>query len=98
MVQFKLALLAKDNIILDTLLGSKPEMVELLLEPMYEETIFGSSAQSERKINIPQLRTFLNEPIHIWGNNRTPVNSKGRHTSAASRCLWPQTAHRLRSS
>ena len=48
-VQFKLALLAKENIILDTLLGPKPEMVELPLESIYEETIVGTSAQSERE-------------------------------------------------
>ena len=50
-VQYKLALLAKENIILDTLLGPKPEMVELPLEPIYEETIVGASAQSERERN-----------------------------------------------
>ena len=38
-VQYKLALLAKENIILDTLLGPKPDTVELPLEPIYEETI-----------------------------------------------------------
>ena len=48
-VQYKLALLAKENIILDTLLGPKPEMVELPLEPIYKETIEGASAQSERE-------------------------------------------------
>ena len=50
-VQYKLALLAKANIILDTLLGPKPEMVELPLEPIYEETIIGASPQSERVRN-----------------------------------------------
>ena len=48
-VQYKMTLLAKENIILDTLLGPKPEMVELPLEPIYEETIVGASAQSERE-------------------------------------------------
>ena len=33
-VQYKLALLAKENIILDTLLGPKPEMVDFPLEPI----------------------------------------------------------------
>ena len=47
--QYKLSLLAKENIILDELLGPKPEMVELPLEPKYEETIVGASAQSERE-------------------------------------------------
>ena len=50
-VPYKLALLAKESIILDTLLGPKPEMVHLPLEPIYEETIVGSSAQSERERN-----------------------------------------------
>ena len=40
-VQYKLALLLKDNIILDTLLSPKPELAELPLEPIYEETIIG---------------------------------------------------------
>ena len=49
-VQYKLALLAKENIILDMLLGPKPEMmVEIFLEQIYEETIVGASAQSERE-------------------------------------------------
>ena len=48
-VQYKMALLAKENIILDTLLGPKTEIVELPLEPIYEETIIGASAQSERE-------------------------------------------------
>ena len=33
-VQYKLALLPKENVILDTLLGSKAEMVDLPLEPI----------------------------------------------------------------
>ena len=48
-VQYKLALLAKENIILVTLLGPKLEMVDLSHEPIYEETIVGASAQSERE-------------------------------------------------
>ena len=48
-VQNKLALLPKENIILDTLLGPKPEMVDPPLEPIYEETMVGASAQSERE-------------------------------------------------
>ena len=50
-MRYKLALLAKENIILDTLLGPKPEMVKFPLEPIYEETIVGASAQSERERN-----------------------------------------------
>ena len=47
-MQAKLALLAKENIALDILLEPKPETVQLPLEPIYENTIRGSSAQSER--------------------------------------------------
>ena len=40
-----------ENIILDTLLGPKPEMMNVPLEPLYEEIIVGLSAQSERERN-----------------------------------------------
>ena len=59
-VQYKLALSAKENIILDTLLGPKPEMVDLPLEPVYEETIVGSSAQSERERKAPHAQQEMN--------------------------------------
>ena len=59
-VQYKLALLAKENIILDTLRGPKPEMVELPLEPIYEETIVGASAQSERERNARNAQQKMN--------------------------------------
>ena len=45
----ELALLAKENISLDILLEPKPENVQLTLESIYENTITGSSAQSELK-------------------------------------------------
>ena len=48
-MQAQLALLAKENFALDTLLEPKPETVQLPLEPIYENTITGSSAQSERE-------------------------------------------------
>ena len=47
--QAKLTLLAKENITSDTLLAPKPEKVQLLSEPIYENTITGSSSQSERE-------------------------------------------------
>ena len=56
-VQYKLAMLAKENIILDTLLGPKPEMEELSPEPIYEETIVGASAQSERERGTLVMRS-----------------------------------------
>ena len=48
-MQAKLTLLAKKNIALATLLEAKPETVQLPLEPIYENTITGSTAQSERE-------------------------------------------------
>ena len=39
-VQYKLALLAKENIILDTLLGPKPEMVELPWNPSMKRRLW----------------------------------------------------------
>ena len=59
-VQYKLALLAKENIIIGTLLGPKHEMVELPLEPIYEETIVGASAQSERERNARNAQKKMN--------------------------------------
>ena len=59
-VQYKMALLAKENIILDTLLGPKAEMVDLSLEPIYEETIMGYSAQSERERNARNAQEKMN--------------------------------------
>ena len=59
-VQYKLVLLAKENIILDTLLGPKPEMVDLPFEPIYEETVVGSSAQSEREKNACNAQQKMN--------------------------------------
>ena len=58
-VQYKLALLAKENI-LDTLLGPKSAMVELPLEPIYEETTVGASAQSERERNARNAQQKMN--------------------------------------
>ena len=48
-MQEKLALLAKENITLDLLLEPKPKNVQLPLKPICENTITGSSAQSERE-------------------------------------------------
>ena len=59
-MQYKLTLLAKEKISLDTLLGPKPEMVVLQFEPMYEETIIGSSAQSERERNARNAQQKMN--------------------------------------
>ena len=59
-VQYKLALLAKQNIILDTLFGPKPEMVELPLEAIYKEIIVGSSAPSQRERNSRYAQQKLN--------------------------------------
>ena len=68
-VEYKLALLAKESIILDILLIPKPEKVEFPLEPIYKETIIGSSAQSERKRNAQNSQQKMN-----WKNkSQIPV-------------------------
>ena len=59
-VQYKLALLAKENIIPDTLLGPEPELVDTLPQPFYGETIVGSSAQSERERNDRNAQQKMN--------------------------------------
>ena len=63
-VQYKWELMAKDNIFLDTLLGPKPEMVDLPFASIYEETIVGSSAQSERERNVPNAQQKMNGKIN----------------------------------
>ena len=55
-----MALLAKENIIFDNLLEPKPEMVDLPLETIYEETIMGSSAESERERNARNVQQRIN--------------------------------------
>ena len=59
-VQHKLELLAKENIILETRNGPKPEIVDLPLKPINEETIVGSSAQSERERNARNAQQKMN--------------------------------------
>ena len=59
-MQAKLALLAKENIALDILLEPKPETVQLPLEPIYENTITGSSAQSERERLVRDAQLKMN--------------------------------------
>ena len=59
-MQAKLALLAKENIALDTLLEPKPETVQLPLEPIYESIITGSSAQSERETLASNAQLKMN--------------------------------------
>ena len=59
-VQYKLDLLAKENSILGTVLGPKPEIVELSLETTNEETIVGSSAQSEWEPNARNAQQNMN--------------------------------------
>ena len=59
-VQIKLALLAKEKITLDTLLGPKPEMVDLTLEQIYEELFVRSSTQSKRERNARNAHQKMN--------------------------------------
>ena len=70
-MQYKLVLLAKENIILDTLLGLKPKMMDIQLKPIYEETIIGSSAQSERERNARNAQQTM-----IW---QKQVSTSDRH-------------------
>ena len=49
-----------ENIILYTLLGPKPKNVPLPLKPLCEETIPGSSAQSEPERNAANAQQELN--------------------------------------
>ena len=65
-VKYKLALLAKYNIITNTLLGPKPEIVDLPFEVIYAETIVGSSAQSERERKARNAQQKMN------GQNKCP--------------------------
>ena len=58
--QYELSVLSKENIIFDTLLGSKAKMIEFLLELLYEETIVGSSAQFERERNARNAQQEVN--------------------------------------
>ena len=68
-VQYKLVVLAKENIILDTLLRPKPEMVEFPLEPISEETIVGASAQSESERERERERNARNAKQKLnWQN------------------------------
>ena len=59
-MQAQLVLLAKENIALDTLLEPKPETVQLPLEPVYDNTITGSSAQSERERLVRNAQLKMN--------------------------------------
>ena len=63
-MQANLALLAKENIALETLLEPKPENVQLPLERIYENIITGSSAQSEEE------RLARNAQLKINWENR----------------------------
>ena len=63
-MQAKLALPAKENIALDTLLEPKIETVQLPPEPIYENTITGSSAQSEKE------RLAMNAQLKMNWENR----------------------------
>ena len=68
-VQYKLELPAKENIILGTLLGPKPEMVDLPLQSIYEETIIGSSAQSERERNARNAQQKMAKQVPTSNRN-----------------------------
>ena len=83
-VQYKLVLLANENIILDTLLGPNLVMVELTLEPVYKETIIRLSAQSERERNARNAQQKIN-----WQNKCQRLIEKGIMCGDKP---WPLTA------
>ena len=79
--------MAKENTILYTLLGPKPDMVQLPLEPIYEKTIVGASAQSERerernarnaqkKMNCQNQSQRLNEVGIMCGDKPWPLSDR----------------------
>ena len=51
-IQVKLAVLARENITLDTLLQPKPTMVRLTTEPKYEMAIEDATEETERDRQI----------------------------------------------
>ena len=63
-MQAKLALPSKENIALDILLKPKTENVQLSSETIYENTIAGSSAESERE------RLARNAQLKMKSDNR----------------------------
>ena len=83
-VQYKLALLVKENIILDTLLGPKPEMVDLALEPIYKK-IFGSLAQSERERNARNAEQKMNWQNKYQQRIEIGIMCGDKHWSLADR-------------
>ena len=73
-MQSKLALLAKENIALDISLEPKPENFQLPLKPIYENTITGSSAQSERERLARNAQLKMN-----WGKSMPETNGDRDH-------------------
>ena len=89
-VQHKSALLAKENIILDTLLGPKPEMVDLPLRTIYKETIVGFSAQSERERitrNAQEKMNRQNKCQRLIEIGKMCMTSRG-HLRIAKKCPY----------
>ena len=84
-VQYKLALLAKESIILGTFLEPKPQMVDLPLKPICQESIAGSLAKSEigrnarnaqEKMNRQNKCQRLNEMGIMFGDKPWPLAEK----------------------
>ena len=96
-MQAKLALLAKENITIDTLLEPKPETVQLPLEPIYEVTITGSSAQSERERLARNAQSKMNwgKPMSETTGNRNNVRRQAMGASRSKNCVnaIPQLGH-----
>ena len=58
-IQVKLAILARENITLDTLLQPKPTTVRLPAEPKYETSIEDSTIETERDRRIRNIQMKL---------------------------------------
>ena len=72
-LQYKLGLIAKEIIVLYTLLASKPEMAERPLESIIEETIICSSAKSELEPYARNAIQMMNWQIKCeWLNEVKP--------------------------
>ena len=66
--QLKLAIHAREGIVVDILLADPPEHVILPPEPAYEDA-------NSKKLNPKQLKTFSNEPIQTLGTLQTSIRS-----------------------
>ena len=101
-VQYKLALLSKENIILDTLLGPKTDMVDLPLEPKYEEIKSALPHNRREKEECSQcatkdelakqMPTSILSRHNVWRQTVATCVSQN-HFSTVSKHLGGRTSH-----